>query len=140
MNRNGVEYVLIGGVLAIAYGVPRFTKDIDLFIRKNLKNAERCLKALKEIGMGTVELTNAEDLATQEVTIFKDYLRVDVLTRVKGLNFDEIWPRRKELVIDNIVIPALSLEDLIRSKNAAGRDVDLKDVKLLEFARKNQKN
>lgn len=132
LNRNGTEYLLIGGVLVIAYGFPRFTKDIDIFIRKTEENADRCLRALKAIGMGSAELTDAADLCRQEVTIFKDFLRVDVLTRVKGLEFEVVWQRRKELVVDQVVIPALSLEDLIISKKAAGREEDLQDVKVLE--------
>lgn len=132
LNRNDAEYLLIGGVLVIAYGFPRFTKDIDIFIRRTEENARRCLKALKAIGMVTAELTDPKDICKQEVTIFKDYLRVDVLTQVKGLTFEEVWPRRKELIVEKVVIPALAFEDLIRSKKAAGRDEDLQDIKVLE--------
>lgn len=133
LNDQRVEYLLIGGTLAIAYGVPRVTKDIDLFIRPVLDNAERCLEALKKMGMGTAHLTNAEDICAMEVTIFKDFLRVDVLTKVKGLDFDEVWKERSDLVVDDVVIHCLNVSDLIKSKKAAGRPGDLEDVKILEM-------
>ena len=135
LNKNKVEYLLIGGTLAIAYGVPRVTKDIDLFLNPTLKNAEVLLKSLKEIGMGTADLTNPEDICGTEVTIFKDFVRLDVLTQVKGLVFEEAWKNKIILSLDNVNIPALSLEDLIRSKRAAGRTEDLEDIKILEMAR-----
>lgn len=136
LNRNGVEYLLIGGTLAIAYGVPRVTKDIDIFLKPTLENTKRCLQALKECGLGTAELISAEDLCEMEVTIFKDIVRLDVLTCVKGLDFFEAWSNKVLLELDNIRIPALSFDDLIKTKQAAGRPEDVEDIKILQLARK----
>jgi len=136
LNRHGVEYLLIGGALSIAYGVPRVTKDIDLFVSPTPQNASRCLAALKEIGMGTAEMTTPKEICETEVTIFKDFLRIDLLTHVKGLDFEEAWARRNQLSLDKVLIQALSLDDLIKSKKAAGRQDDLSDIKILELARK----
>ncbi len=136
LNSHGVEYLLIGGSLAIAYGVPRVTKDIDLFINPTLDNATKCLVALKDMGMGTASLTTPEEICKTEVTIFKDFLRVDLLTQVKGLTFEDSWRKKVVLTLDDLTIFALTLEDLIRSKKAAGRPGDMEDVKILEMARK----
>lgn len=135
LNRHGVEYLLIGGTLAIAYGVPRVTKDIDLFLRATVENASRCLVALKECGLGTAELTTPEELSSTEVTIFKDVLRLDVLTNVKGIEFNSAWRNKVFLELGNIRIPALSLTDLIASKQASGRPADADDIKILEMSR-----
>jgi len=137
LNKEGVEYLLIGGTLAIAYGVPRVTKDIDLFIRPSLENAVKCLKALDKIKMGTAALTTPESLCRTEVTIFKDFVRVDVLTRVKGIQFDPSWKNGVDLVVERVAIHCLSLDDLIKSKKAAGRPGDIEDIKILKLARKN---
>lgn len=139
LNNQSVEYLLIGGALAIAYGVPRVTKDIDLFLRPTPENAGRLLKTLKQIGMGTAELTTPEDICKNEITIFKDFIRLDVLTRVKGLDFDAAWKKRKILHLDKVEIPALTLEDLVVSKKASGRKGDLEDVKILEMAQVSKK-
>lgn len=136
LNKNKVEYLLIGGTLAIAYGVPRVTKDIDLFLNPTLENAGALLKALEEFGMGTVHLTNPQDICSTEVTIFKDFVRLDVLTKVKGLEFSAAWRNKVYLSLENIDIPAVNLEDLIKSKQAAGRSEDFEDIKVLEMARK----
>lgn len=136
LNSHGVEYILIGGALAIAYGIPRVTKDIDIFLNPNLDNAARCLAALTEFGMGTAELTSAEDICATEVTIFKDIVRLDVLTSVKGLDFVSAWRNKVYLDLDNVQIPALRIEDLIKSKHAAARAGDMEDIKILEMSRR----
>ena len=135
LNDHGVEYLLIGGALAIAYGVPRVTKDIDLFLKPTRENAARCLEALQKCGMGTASLTTAEDLCDTEITIFKDILRVDVLTMVKGLDFAAAWANKVFLELDTVLIPSISLEDLIKAKKATARPDDLEDIKILELAR-----
>lgn len=135
LNKRKVEYLLIGGALAIAYGVPRVTKDIDIFLNPTLENATGLLDALKEIGMGTAYLTNPEDICATEVTIFKDFVRLDVLTRVKGLDFGKVWYKKVFLSLEDVLIPSIHLDDLIKSKQASGREEDLKDVKILELAR-----
>lgn len=136
LNDQGVEYLLVGGMLAIAYGVPRVTKDIDLFIRKTRENAEKILKVLSDLGFGTTALTSVEELINTEVTIFKDYLRLDVLTKIKGLEFEEAYQRKKVIQLGSIPVYVLSLEDLITSKKAAGRAGDLEDVTHLEKIKK----
>ena len=139
LNNHGVEYLLIGGALAIAYGVPRVTKDIDLFLKPTLENANHLLLALTEFGMGTAGLTTPEDICKNEVTIFKDFMRLDVLTRVKGIDFETTWEKREMLRLDDVNVPALTLEDLIQSKKAAGRKGDLEDIIILEMAQSKHK-
>lgn len=135
LNRNKVEYLLIGGMLSIVYGVPRMTKDIDLFVKAEPQNAERLLSALKELGMGSAYLTDAKSICATEITIFKDFFRLDVLTSVKGLTFDDSWQHRAYLTLDQIPIHCVTLDDLIKSKKATGRPRDLDDLKILEMAR-----
>lgn len=131
-NSRRVKYVLIGGLAAVLYGSPRLTKDIDLFIEPTLGNAAKALAALKAIRFGTARLTTPEKILAHEVTILEDYFRVDLLTAVKGLSFSRAWRHRKIKRIEGIRIPVVSVEDLIRSKKAAGRSVDLEDVKVLQ--------
>ena len=139
LNKNNVEYLLIGGALSIAYGVPRLTKDIDIFLNPTIKNATALLKALEEFGMGTVSLTTPEDICKTEITIFKDIVRFDVLTQVKGLNFTKAWQNKIFLALYNITIPAINIDDLITSKQAAGRPTDKEDIKILEMAKRAKK-
>lgn len=135
LNKNKVEYLLIGGMLSIVYGVPRMTKDIDLFLKPDPQNADRLLLALKEFGMGSAHLTDAAGICNTEITIFKDFVRLDVLTNVKGLSFEQSWKNKSDLVLDQITIHCISLDDLIKSKKAAARPRDLDDIKILEMVR-----
>lgn len=135
LNRHDVEYLLIGGALAIAYGVPRVTADVDLFLRNERTNAERLLEALAECGLGTAALTNADEICYNEITIFRDIIRLDILTNVKGIDFPGAWSRRVHLELDDVMIPAISLDDLIAAKAASARPNDLQDIEILKKAR-----
>lgn len=140
LNKNNVEYLLIGGALSIAYGVPRVTKDLDIFLKPTIPNAKAFLKALDEVGMGTAGLTTAEDICNTEITIFKDVVRLDALTQVKGLEFTTSWQRKVFLALGHITIPAINIDDLIASKRAAARPHDEDDIKILEQAKNRKKD
>ena len=87
---------------------------------------------MAEAGLGTAALTNVEEVLSQEITIFKDRIRLDVQTSTPGIQFDEAWERRVTMNYKGQVMEVVSLTDLISSKRAAGRDVDLQDVEALE--------
>ena len=132
-QRHDVKYVVIGGIASILHGVPRATFDLDILIEAAPDNARRLLEALLEAGLGTASLTTASDILANEITIFKDRVRIDVQTSTPGIRFDEVWPRRKAVEYQGQIFYILSKEDLICSKRAAGRPVDLEDVRLLEL-------
>ena len=131
LNRNRVRYLLIGGMAAVLYGSPRVTKDTDIFIGADIENIERLLKALREIKFGTAHLTTPQKIIKNEVNIFKDYIRLDVLTKIKGIGFEDAWKGRKVREIKGVRIFLIDIDDLIISKQAAGRSLDLQDVKIL---------
>jgi hypothetical protein len=132
LNSQGVKYLVIGGIAAIAHGVPRATFDLDILIEATSDNARRLLDALSGGGFATALLTSPEELLSHEITIFRDRLRIDVQTSTPGLVFEEAWRRRVEMSYKNSIFFVVSRADLIASKKAAGRRVDLEDVRLLE--------
>ncbi len=131
-RKNDVKYLVIGGIAAVLYGVPRATFELDILIEASPENTRRLLKAMIEAGLGTANLTNVEDVLSQEITIFKDRIRLDVQTSTPGIRFDEAWERRVTMNYKGQSMEVVSLTDLISSKRAAGRDVDLQDVEALE--------
>lgn len=133
LQRHKVRYIVIGGIAAVLHGVPRATFDLDILIDANPDNARKLLDALLDAKLGTAALTTPEELLSQEITIFKDRVRIDVQTSTPGLNFDEAWERRKTMEYQKQEFYVASREDLISSKRAAGRPVDLEDVRLLEL-------
>jgi hypothetical protein len=130
-QRHDVKYVVIGGIASVLHGVPRATFDLDILIEATHENAERLLNALLDAGLATASLTSAADLLAHEITMFKDRVRVDVQTSTPGLTFEEAWAHRHVVSYQGQQFFILSREDLIRSKRAAGRDIDLEDVHLL---------
>ena len=133
LNRRKVKYVVIGGVAAVVHGVPRTTFDLDLLIEATPVNATRLLLALGDAGLMTATLTTAERLLAHEITIFRDWLQVDIQTRTPGLRFSTAWKNRRKVRASGTSIPFASRNDLIRSKRAAGRPIDLEDIRLLNL-------
>ena len=133
-----VKYVVIGGMAAILHGVPRATFDCDILIEASLENAKRLIEALEAAGLGTASLTSPEELLATEVTIFKDYVRIDIQTHTPGLEFGKAWALRESRNYEGQRFFILSRDDLIASKKAAGRKVDLEDVRLLDIDKPRQ--
>ena len=133
-QRHEVKYVVIGGIAAILHGVPRATFDLDILIEATPDNAQRLLDALLNAGLGTAALTSAGDVLANEITVFKDRVRLDVQTFTPGLDFADVWSRRKTVTYQGQEFFILCKDDVIRSKIAAGRPVDLEDVRLLELS------
>jgi uncharacterized nucleotidyltransferase DUF6036 len=130
-QKNDVRYLVIGGIAAVLYGVPRATFDLDILIEPTKENAQRLLDALSEIGFGTAQMTNAEEIVETEITIFTDRVRLDVQTSTPGIQFEEAWQRRVTMTFAGQTFEVVSLADLIQAKTAAGREVDLEDVRTL---------
>lgn len=132
-QKHNVKYVIIGGIASILHGVPRATFDLDILIEASPDNARRLLDALSEAGFGTAALTSADDILAHEITIFKDRVRIDVQTSTPGLDFQKAWERRETMEYQGQRFYVVTRKDLIASKRAAGRKVDLEDVRLLEL-------
>jgi len=133
LQRHKVRYIVIGEIAAVLHGVPRATFDLDILIEAKPENAKNLLKAFLDAGLGTAALTTPEELLSQEITIFKDRVRIDVQTSTPGLKFEEAWERRETMEYQKQKFYVVSREDLISSKRAAGHPVDLEDVRLLEL-------
>lgn len=132
-QRHKVKYLVIGGIAAVLHGIPRATFDLDVLIEPTQDNAGHLLDALLEARLGTASMITAEELLRQEITIFKDRIRIDVQTSTPGLQFAEAWQRRETMDYQGQTFHVVSRDDLIRSKRAAGRPRDLEDVRLLEL-------
>lgn len=133
-QRRRVKYLVIGGIAVVLYGVPRATFDLDVLIEASRDNAQRLLDALIEAGLGSASLTSADELLANEITVFEDRVRIDVQTWTPGLDFETAWGKRNEMEYRGQPFYVVSREDLISSKRAAGRDIDLQDARLLELS------
>lgn len=132
-QKHKVKYLVIGGVAAVMHGVPRATFDLDILIEATQENAQHLLDALVEVNFGTATMISAKELVAHEITIFQDRVRIDVQTSTPGIDFKSAWERRETMQYQEQSFYVVSRQDLIASKRAAGRNVDLEDVRLLSL-------
>lgn len=133
LNRHNVHCVVIAGIAAVLHGVPRATFDLDILIDATRDNAQRLIDALLAAGLGTATLNTAEEILANEITVFKDRVRIDVQTSTPGLLFADAWTNHLSMHYEGQPFQVVSRADLIRAKCAAGRPIDLEDVRLLEI-------
>ncbi len=133
LNAAGVEFLLVGDHALAAHGVIRFTKDMDLWIRPSSANADRAWTALERFGAPMSRLQK-EDFARPAMVVQIGLApnRIDLLTRVDGLEFAEAWEGRIHSQYGDQEVQVLGRNDLIRNKRAAGRPQDLLDADTLE--------
>jgi len=130
---ENVKFILVGGIAVILYGHVRGTKDLDLWVYANAQNAPLLIKALARFGAPMQDIS-ASDFEL-EGTVFQigtAPIRIDIITRIAGLNFEEAMHNVNIMEIDGLQVPVLSIEDLIKNKKASGRLQDLADARVLE--------
>jgi Nucleotidyl transferase of unknown function (DUF2204) len=131
-NAHGVDYLVVGGYALAAHGRPRYTGDIDLWVRPTGQNARRVLAALKAFGLGALVITET-DLTTPGNVIQLGYppRRIDLLTSIDGVEFEACHGRRLTLPIDGVELPVIGLDDFKANKRATGRTQDRADLEAL---------
>lgn len=136
-NALGVEYLVVGAYALAAHGHVRATGDLDVWVRPDPVNGKRVMDALRAFGAPLQDLT-AHDLS-QPGLVFQigiAPLRIDVLTSIDGVNFEEAWADRLTTRFADQTVPVLSTAHLIRNKRAVGRPQDLADLEWLERPQK----
>ena len=131
---HDVRFVVVGAHALAAHGIPRATQDLDLWIDTTAANAARAWRALVTFGAPLTELgIKEDDLSRPDVVVQVGMPpnRVDVLTGVTGLRFDDAWATRIEGIIEGVRVPVLGRGALIQNKRAAGRHKDLGDIEAL---------
>jgi hypothetical protein len=137
-NAREVEYLVVGGWAVGFYAEPRFTKDIDIFIRSSEKNSEAVFRALADFGAPISGLTSA-DFRDEPTSIFQlgfSPARADILQSIDGVEFDPAWNDRVQFTIDGVEVNVISAELLIQNKLKSGRLQDLADAEAIREADK----
>lgn len=129
-----VRFLLIGAYALAVYGYPRATKDIDFFVRATPENASNLMRALARFGAPLANLS-ASDFSTEGIVfqIGNSPRRIDILTRISGVEFEQAYAKKKIVVVGGMEIPVISLEDLIANKRTTGRTQDLADIEKLRL-------
>ena len=132
LNSHGVEYLLVGGYAVGYYGYPRATADMDIWVSLAPENSERVLAALRAFGFDQPDLTTALlGKENQLVRMGIPPLRIEVLTSITGITFEQAFPHRTIVDMDGVPASLIGLDDLKANKRAIGRHKDLDDLEHL---------
>lgn len=128
-----MRFLVVGGFAVAVHGIPRYTKDLDIWVECSEDNAKRLLAVLEAFGFGSLELS-VEDFTTPDLVIQLGYEpnRIDFLTGLTGVMFDDAFPKRISATIDGIDVPVIDRASLAINKRAFGRPQDLVDAEGLE--------
>ena len=128
-----VDFIIVGAYALAAHGFPRATGDIDIWVRNNFENARKIMRALKKFGAPISRLSE-EDFTAPDIIVQLgvEPCRIDLLTGIDGVGFDEAWQNKTSITIDDLEINILSKEDLLKNKLATSRDKDQGDIVWLE--------
>ena len=132
LNALNVHYIVVGAYAVAYYGYTRFTADIDLFIERSHENAERLVQVIERFGFGDLNLS-ADDFLHEDQVIQLGVApnRIDLLTFISGVNFQDAWATREQGKLGGLIVPFISKEMLKRNKAATGRSQDLVDLEHL---------
>jgi predicted nucleotidyltransferase len=132
LNAHRVEYMLVGGFAVSVHGYPRSTADMDIWVSRQRENAERLVACLRAFGFDSPDLTPPifED-PQRIVRMGETPIRIDILSDIDGVKFEECKSRADSISVSGVVIPVISLADLKLNKRASGRAKDADDLENL---------
>jgi nucleotidyltransferase DUF2204 len=129
LNAHEVEYLLVGGFAVAIHGYPRATADMDVWVARHADNARRIVAALREFGFDVPSLSEALFLDPDRIVRMGNApIRIELLTSIDGVEFDECVHRAIVQMVDGSPIPVIGLDDLKANKRASGRSKDLADL------------
>jgi predicted nucleotidyltransferase len=135
LSDSEVRFLVVGAYAMGAYGYPRATGDIDIWVDSTIENSKRVYTALARFGapLGSI----SESTFTEPGIVFQIGIaprRIDILTHIDGVRFWDVYESKEIIEVDGLKIPFLSQDDLIKNKRATGREKDKLDADcLLEF-------
>jgi hypothetical protein len=131
-NAQEVDYLIVGAYALAYYGAPRYTGDLDIYVRPDQNNAARVLRALDAFGFGGLDVT-IEDLAVPNKVVQLGYppVRIDLVTSLTGITWQEAASGRAKASYGAVPVFYIGRNELIRNKRILGRMKDLADVEAL---------
>ena len=139
-NKHDVRYCVVGAFAVAAYGHPRYTKDLDVFVWPQKGNGERICRALRDFGFGSLAI-NPADFAKKGRVIQLGYepVRIDLVTAIDGVTFEQVWKNKRSRKFGPVRVFFIGLDDLIKNKRTSGRKQDLADLQTLQKIRRSKR-
>lgn len=132
LNKNDVNFLIVGAFAVSYHARPRFTGDIDFFIGSSSQNIKNLLQAIEQFGFGSLDISEKDFGKDSILQLGYEPNRIDLLTDISGVQFGPAWENRVKGYYGNQISYYISLEDLIANKKASNRTKDKSDLELLE--------
>lgn len=135
LNQFDVAYILVGGYAVVLHGYLRNTGDLDIWVKRSKENYQKLVMAFQHFGMATMDMTEEAFLHKDEFDVFtfgRPPVAIDLMTEVKGLDFDEAYQNANTMDLDGVQVKLISLEDLKKAKRASNRKKDQDDLEHLK--------
>ena len=131
-NKHNVEYMIVGGYALAFHGAPRYTGDLDIFIRSDSLNAQRIMRALEDFGFESVGLTAADfERLDNVIQLGVPPIRVDIVTSLTGISWESAFENRVQGRYGDVQVHYIGREQFILNKLSMGRKKDLADIEAL---------
>jgi hypothetical protein len=132
LNEHGVEYMIVGGYALAYHGAPRYTADLDVFVKPDPENSRRIIEALNAFGFEAAGLTPEDFRAPEKVVqLGVPPVRVDILTSLTGVSWEEAFSGRTEATYGDVPVYFIGRAHLVANKRALGRKRDFADIEAL---------
>lgn len=146
LNKHKVEYMIVGGYAVGLHGHPRYTGDLDVWIKKGESNIDNLLLVIKDFGGPLLEIDKNKLLANATkanpspgISFGRDPIRIEVITAIDGVTFEDCNPRALIKDIAGISLRYIHYEDLKKNKLTTNRLRDKADIEELEKRKKHSK-
>lgn len=131
-NRHNVEYMIVGGYALAFHGAPRFTGDIDIFVRPVSMNAKHIINALNDFGFESVGLSAADfEKPDNVIQLGVPPVRVDIVTSLTSISWESAFKSRVQGRYGDVPVSYIGREQFILNKRAIGRKKDFADIEAL---------
>lgn len=132
LDANEVEFMIVGGYALAYHGAPRYTGDIDVFVKPDLKNAKRIIKVLEEFGFSSLELS-FDDFQKEDnvIQLGLPPVRIDIVTSISGVSWEEADATKEPGLYGDVPVFYIGKNQYIANKKAIGRAKDIADIEAL---------
>lgn len=139
LAKHNARYLVVGGYAVAVHGYPRYTGDLDIFIALDVQTANAVAGALTEFGFSDQEINPRLFLEPKSIVeIGQEPLKLQIMNAISAVSFEEAYEKRQTVRLDDLDVPFLSYQDLIRNKSNTGRGKDKVDVE--ELAKRHADN
>ena len=132
LNAHEVDFMIVGGYALAFHGVPRYTGDIDVFVKPDRKNAQRIIKVLEEFGFSSLDLS-IDDFQNEDnvVQLGLPPVRIDIITSISGVSWEQADTTKEPGLYGNVPVNYIGKKQFVANKKAIGRAKDIADIEAL---------